>query len=49
MTGSGVDVGVLGILPLRARALDSPQAVQQWLRSAGPAERQGGSAPLEVP
>jgi magnesium transporter len=39
MTGSGVDLGVLGILPLRASALDSPQAVQQWLRSAGPTER----------
>ncbi len=39
MTRSGVDLGVLSILPLRASALDSPEAIQEWLRSAGPAER----------
>ncbi|MCX2930273.1 magnesium transporter [Mycobacterium sp. CVI_P3] len=39
MQGSGVDVGVLGVLPVRATQLDSASAVDQWLRSVGSVER----------
>ncbi|CAN5344314.1 hypothetical protein BH09ACT8_BH09ACT8_30390 [soil metagenome] len=39
MRGSGVDVGPLGILPIRASALRTPETVNRWLASVGPAER----------
>ncbi|MCV7179989.1 magnesium transporter [Mycolicibacterium sphagni] len=39
MKGPGLDVGVLGVLPVRADHLDSPAAVDEWLRSAGSVER----------
>ncbi|TGD90399.1 magnesium transporter [Mycolicibacterium sp. CH28] len=39
MRGPGVDIGVLGVLPVRAAELDSALAVDQWLRSVGSAER----------
>ncbi len=39
MNRPGVDVSVLGVLPIRATELDSVEAVGQWLRSAGSAER----------
>ncbi|EHB50516.1 MgtE intracellular region [Mycolicibacterium rhodesiae JS60] len=39
MWGPGLDVGVLGVLPVRAAQLDSPEAVDEWLRRAGSVER----------
>ncbi|BBY66591.1 magnesium transporter [Mycolicibacterium helvum] len=39
MKSPGLDVGVLGVLPVRAAQLDSPEAVDAWLRSAGSVER----------
>ncbi|GAY18320.1 magnesium transporter [Mycobacterium sp. shizuoka-1] len=39
MRGLGLDVGVLGVLPVRAGELNSPEAVGQWLRSVGSVER----------
>ncbi|MBB3752939.1 magnesium transporter [Mycolicibacterium sp. BK634] len=39
MKGPGLDVGVLGVLPVRAAQLDSPDAVDGWLRSVGSMER----------
>ncbi|MEC4841156.1 hypothetical protein R2360_17155 [Mycobacteroides chelonae] len=34
-----MDLGVLGVLPVRASALNSARAVSEWLRLAGTAER----------
>jgi magnesium transporter len=39
MKGPGLDVGVLGVLPVRAAQLDSPEAIDDWLRSVGSVER----------
>ena len=39
MKGPGLDVGVLGVLPVRAAQLDSADAVDEWLRSVGSVER----------
>ena len=39
MNQPGVDLGVLGVLPIRAAELDSPEAIAQWLGSAGASER----------
>lgn len=39
MKGLGSNLGVLGVLPIRAAELDSALAVDQWLRSVGSAER----------
>ncbi|NTY58940.1 magnesium transporter [Mycolicibacterium sphagni] len=39
MKGPGLDAGVLGVLPVRADRLDSPEAVDEWLRSVGSVER----------
>ncbi|MCB0925762.1 MAG: hypothetical protein KDB50_14660, partial [Mycobacterium sp.] len=39
MTRRSLDLGVLDVLPIRAAELDSPEAIEQWLRSAGSAER----------
>lgn len=39
MNWRSVDLGVLGVLPVRAAELDSPEAVRDWLRTAGSAER----------
>ncbi|WP_234796013.1 magnesium transporter [Mycobacteroides chelonae] len=39
MSKSNMDLGVLGVLPVRASALNSARAVSEWLRLAGTAER----------
>jgi magnesium transporter len=39
MQGLGLDVGVLGVLPVRADRLDSAMAVDEWLHSVGSVER----------
>ncbi len=39
MKGPGLEVGVLGVLPVRAAQLDSAEAVETWLRSVGSVER----------
>jgi magnesium transporter len=39
MRGPGLDVGVLGVLPVRPAQLDTPEAVGAWLHSVGSAER----------
>ncbi len=46
MDRPGVDVSVLGVLPIRATELSSADAVEQWLRSAGSAERSRQLAPM---
>ncbi len=39
MTRRDIDISVLSVLPVRATELDSVEAVEQWLQSAGSAER----------
>jgi len=39
MTRRDIDISVLSVLPVRATELDSVEAVDQWLQSAGSAER----------
>ncbi|MCB0931502.1 MAG: magnesium transporter [Mycobacterium sp.] len=39
MNRSSAELGVLGVLTIRAAELDSPEAIAEWLRAAGTAER----------